>query len=126
MSDQDFFFEDEEQPAEEAAPKSASKSGGSKSAAKPAASAAAPVAQQTVTMTVAGLVAVCALLVGVIIGLVIPRQPTATVGGSGTTGTTTAPQLSPEQMEGGSLPAGHPDITGMGGATGTPAATTTP
>lgn len=127
MSDQDFFFEEEERPTEDAAPaKSTPKSGGSKSAAKPVASDAAPVAQQSVSMTVAGLVAACALLVGVIVGLVIPRQPSAATVDTGTTGTSTAPQLTPEQMEGGSLPAGHPDISSMGGgATGAPAATTT-
>jgi len=127
VSDQDFFFDDE-QPAEKPAEKPAAKqSGGSKapaSAPRPKASSA-PTAVQTVTMTVAGLIAVVALLVGIIIGILIPTggtqvtSPTTTVPGMGTG--TQAPPLSEDAM-GGDLPEGHPPIgeTDGGEATATP------
>ncbi|MCL4079314.1 hypothetical protein MX659_06930 [Coriobacteriia bacterium Es71-Z0120] len=115
MSDQDFFFDEEESET----PKKAEKKAAS---ARPAQKTVAPakqqVFQQSVSMTVAALVAVIALLLGVIIGILIPT------GGSGTTTDTgaVAPQLTPEQLQSGQLPPGHPDISGMTGgqaATGT-------
>lgn len=122
MSDQDFFFDEDEQPkaAEKSAP--AKRTGGSsKSAgAKSSKSAAAPEAAagaQSVSMTIAGLIGVIALLVGVIIGILLPLDGstgTAGVGATGSPAGQTAPQLSPEQMQGG-LPQGHPDINSMGG-----------
>lgn len=117
MSDQDFFFDEDEQPK-----KDAGKSGGSKkAAATPAASSAATA--EGVSMTVMALVAVVAILVGIIIGIFVGRGLAASTvpgvntgapiqGGAGTE----APQLSPEQLQGGELPEGHPDIGGGAGA----------
>ncbi|GAB4276247.1 MAG: hypothetical protein Kow0056_06440 [Coriobacteriia bacterium] len=121
MSDQDFFFDEEdEKPAKTEKPKSAKSGSKGKPAAKPAARPAATVSfwQQTVTTAVAGLVAVIALLVGVIVGIVLP------VGGSSTSDVPapdagiSAPALTPEQLESGQLPEGHPPIQGMTGAPG--------
>jgi len=115
VSDQDFFFEEDEQPKETVTTGTPGKSG----AARPATSAAAPSTVQTVTMSVAALIGVIALLAGVIIGLVIPTGPGATAPGTVTTpgatqGSGTAPQLSPEQLEGGELPPNHPPVGGGG------------
>ncbi|MRR13771.1 hypothetical protein EG835_15285 [bacterium] len=129
--DQDFFFDEEETAVE--TPAEPAKSSGSKATAKATAPAAAPAAQaasgvQTVTMTVAALIGVVALLVGVIIGIVIPVGATDNVPAPTTTGTgATAPELSPEQLEGGALPEGHPDISGLSTApAGTEATPTAP
>ena len=127
MSDQDFFFDEDEKPA-----KSQSKNAPAK---KPASSPAqgsnksAPAAEQSITYTVAALLGVAALLLGVIIGVLIPVN----IGGSQTatpdagltqTGAAPAPQLTPEQMQSGQLPPGHPSVGGSTSATGS--ATTTP
>ena len=61
-------------------------------------------------MTVAALIGVVALLLGVIIGIVIPSGGDSTPAPTATTGGVSAPQLSPEQLESGSLPEGHPDV----------------
>ncbi len=128
MSDQDFFFDEDEAPAEKPKPaqKSASATRKSEPAARPAKSAAAtPAGTQTVTMTVAGLIGVVALLVGIIIGILIPTggtQPTTPAGVPAPGGTQARP-LSPDEL-GGDLPPGHPDIGGMTG--GAPSETTTP
>lgn len=143
VEDQDFFFDEESdnkpsKPAPKAKPAGGAKKAApakaapAKAAATPA-SSDAPMYLQTVTMGIAGLLAVCALLVGVIVGMFIPR------GGAteslGTAGTITAPQggggtaqpLTPDQLNNGELPAGHPNIggntTGSAGATGSKAAT---
>ncbi len=127
MSDQDFFFDEEEETAREAA-KSSSKSGAKaapaprKSAPKPdtqvAASSASPF-EQSVSMTVAALMTAIGLLVGVIIGFVVaPDSPTVSNGTATDTGVA-APQLSEDQLNSGELPAGHPDIGSV-----TPTATT--
>ncbi|MDO9556454.1 MAG: hypothetical protein Q7J82_02570 [Coriobacteriia bacterium] len=127
MSDQDFFFDEEE----EATPASKSVARPAKSS-KPApkataATTASPsVLDRDVSMTVAALMAVIALLLGVIIGLVIP---TSGVGGTASTPAATssdanvaAPQLTEDQLGTGELPAGHPDISSMGAeSTATPA-----
>jgi hypothetical protein len=136
VSDQDFFFDDEEeQPAKD------EKSGEEGTSAKPAAKkrapnqakAASPASasffDQTVTMAVASLMSVIALLAGVIVGIVIPAGNDSVPPPDGTT--ISAPQLSPEQLESGSLPQGHPDIGSMTGGdeagtdTGTDAGTDT-
>lgn len=122
--DQDFFFDEEETPAEkpERSSKASSAPNRAKSGAAPAAAAAT---ERTVSVTITALVGVVALLAGVIIGVLIPAggsevpAPTAT--------NQAAPELSEEELQGG-LPSGHPDISGMGGsgaATGsaTPTAT---
>lgn len=116
MSDQDFFFDDEEQSepkAKEAAPKQTGKATAQGSASPSALSGI------ELTWTVTGLIAVVALLLGVIVGYAIPKSGN-TVGTvqTGSAGQT-APQLTPEQMSSGQLPAGHPDIGGAAGAPGT-------
>jgi hypothetical protein len=125
--DQDFFF-DEEETAIEEKPVPAAKAKKTKvtdTAAAPVGAVGPAAAVQTVTMTVAALIGVIALLVGVIIGIVIPVGGAGSVPQPTTTGTSaTAPQLSEDQLQGGALPEGHPDISGM--PTGTPGATGTP
>lgn len=133
MSDQDFFFDEEEEtpkPAVKASSKGVSKgavkASGSeqksapKPAARPAAKAASPsIMEQNVSMTVAALMTVIGLLVGVIIGFVL--APDSVGAGSSTTEQTSeqaAPTLSEDQLNSGQLPAGHPDISGA--ATSTP------
>lgn len=114
MSEQDFFFDEDEQVAEESAPKSAERPARAQ-AAKSAPAATAATTAQGISMTVASLIGVVALLAGVVIGMLIPSgdnvpAPTAT----GTTGTTgQAPQLTQDQLDSGQLPAGHPNISGM-------------
>lgn len=119
MSDQDFFFDEDEQPKQPA--KQSAKSSDSTKSSTPA---AAPSAPGTVTTTVTALVGVVALLIGVILGIFVgqslagPSIPvTTSVPGQtgGAVGTEQAPQLTPEQMQGGELPQGHPDIGSMGG-----------
>ena len=118
MSDQDFFFDEDEKPAKPAAPKSSAKSSSGKPAAK---SAPAPAGGVELTWTVTALIGVVALLLGVIVGYAIPKgTEIASPDTTATQGQTTAPQLTPEQMSSGQLPAGHPSIGGAsGGATGT-------
>ncbi|MBS3973755.1 MAG: hypothetical protein KGZ89_02660 [Actinobacteria bacterium] len=136
MSDKDFFFDEDE--TQDQAP---AKSGGAKPASKrkaaasvetdlvesdPAPSSSVSFSMQSVSMTVAALIGVVALLTGVIIGMFIPGGPTATTGASGTVmpggaPSAPAPQLTPEQLEGGALPPGHPPLDGMGATPTTPA-----
>lgn len=144
MSDQDFFFDEEETAAEpktgkdaETAKSSANRSAKpapvarrsepkptAKAAPRPAASAAGPgFLGQSVSMTIAVLMTVIGLLVGVIIGFV--AAPDGTTGSTATSATpattdsgSTAPELSEEELSSGALPEGHPDISSMG-ATGT-------
>ncbi len=133
MSDQDFFFDEDEKPSAKKETKPAPKGGASSSNARPAAknapAAAAPAS--SVTYTVAALIAVAALLLGMIVGILLPvnvgSQTTATsnTGVSGPTGGTSAPALTNEQMQSGQLPAGHPAIGGSSGATGSATSTGT-
>ena len=129
MSDQDFFFDEDEKPAAKAPVKRA---GGATGAAKPAGKTAVPAAGPastvaTVTMTVAILIGVIGILIGAIGGIFIGRglasttvaSPGLTAPAASGTGTGSgAPQLSPEQLQG-DLPSGHPAI-GSGAATTTP------
>jgi len=75
-------------------------------------------------MTVMALVGVVAALLGVILGIFIGRgmaAPAVTPVNTGAPiqqGEQSAPQLSPEQLQGGELPQGHPDIGGGTGGTG--------
>lgn len=126
MSDQDFFFDEDEKPASKAAEKTqkpAAKPAASKNApAKAGASSAAPTGGGIeLTWTVTALIAVVTLLLGVIVGYAIPKGSTVDTGTTGLTGTSgqQAPQLSPEQLQSGTLPEGHPNIGGTGGSTGT-------
>lgn len=128
MSDQDFFFDEDESPAKDADAKAKpAKESTAKSTSTAARTAAAPAAQ-SVSMTVAALIGVISLLAGVIIGIVLPvgggsnipnPTPGATLPNPGAPGGGgQAPQLSPEQLDQ-DLPPGHPPI-GDGGAPGAP------
>ena len=77
--------------------------------------AAAPA--QSVTYSIAALIGVAALLLGVIVGILLPIN----VGGASTAtpdatpeqhrrAAVQAPQLTPEQMQSGQLPPGHPSV----------------
>jgi len=118
VSDQDFFFDEDEKPIEAAEEKPTRVQGQKKPATR---QATAPAGIQSVTMTVAALIGVVALLIGVIIGILIPAgaSTSATIPTAGTGSAVSAPQLTPEQLEGGELPAGHPDL-GAGAGTGAP------
>lgn len=120
MSDQDFFFDEEDEAAAPAA-KDPSPAAAKRSQPAPAKRAAQPATaspaffEQSVSMMVAALMTVIGLLVGVIIGFVIAPDGGGTV--APTTGSSVpAPQLSPEQLESGELPAGHPPVGEMGGS----------
>ena len=126
MSDQDFFFDDDEAPAEKPAAKSAAKPAGAKAqtSAPRTKTAAVPAGAQSVTMTVAALIGVVALLVGIIIGILIPTggpqvaaPPSSGVPGMGTGGTQ-APPLSEQDLQG-EIPPGHPPIGDMTGGEAT-------
>ena len=124
MSDQDFFFDEDESPVEETkeTKKTAKTSGTASKKAAQKSAAPAPSDEKSVTMTIASLIGVVALLVGIIIGIIIPAGgtgslPAPSAGGTGVS----APQLSPEQLETGDLPEGHPDL----GEEGAPPATET-
>jgi hypothetical protein len=142
VSDQDFFFDEEEEEAKPA--KSSTKPAGkpaAKAAGKPAAAAQArraPAARETaasggsffeqsVTMTIASLMKVIGLLIRVIIGIVAPPKGATTAGGATATdnGAAAAPTLTDEQMSLGVLPEGHPDISSMGGVVPTGTVETT-
>ena len=128
MSDQDFFFDEDEKPSKTTAKTPAKKSGTSSSSSTrstAASTSAASAAAQPVSMTIAILMGVIGLLLGTVIGLMVGMnlvKPAAgaidATGGAGTA--VTAPQLSPEQMQSGELPPNHPAVGG-GAATGTPA-----
>ena len=122
MSDQDFFFDEEGEasapPAKDSSTTGAKSTPASapRSPARQAAATSPAFFEQSVSMMVAALMTVVGLLVGVIVGFVL--APGGTVGGGAiSTGTQVpAPQLSPEQLESGDLPPGHPAIGEAGGA----------
>jgi hypothetical protein len=124
VSDQDFFFDEDEKPAKSAGTSSAKNAGSSpsRSGSSTTTKAAAPASAQSVSMTIAVLIGVIGILLGAVIGLFVGRSmavPSAALTPTTTTapGTTQqAPQLTPEQLQGGQLPAGHPSV----GATTTP------
>lgn len=138
MSDQDFFFDDED-AAPEKAQAVEKPSGQQRKPAKAAPKASKPSAvtdaqatgsgqlfEQNVTLAVAALLMVIALLIGVIIGIFVggaisgPATPASSITAPETTGGGNAAPLSPDQLNSGELPAGHPDIGGGGAATATP------
>jgi len=119
VSDQDFFFDEEEEAAVKPAPASTAKGAG-----RPATKSPAPQPRQStpassggffdqsVSMAVAALMTVIGLLVGVIGGfLIAPDGGTATM--SPATSNQPAPALSEDQIQSGDLPQGHPDIGSM-------------
>ena len=133
MSDQDFFFDEEEtvtgaketaKPSAKsenkvapAARKAAPRPASAKPAAAKPAGGSSSFFEQSVSITIASLMTVIGLLVGVIVGfLVAPDGGTVSTGTSATTATgtdATAPQLSEDQLSSGALPEGHPDIGSM-------------
>ena len=133
MSDQDIFFDEEDEkrakPAAKAASKPGAKAPAKKSAAPAKATPAAPASMfdQSVSMSVAALLVVCGLLIGIIVGVlvgqaraasnvVLPTDPTASTAPANGAA---APTLTQDQMTSGQLPAGHPSVSGA--ASGTPA-----
>jgi len=123
VSDQDFFFDEEEQAAEKPAAKATERPARAEGA-KPVATGSTTSTAQSVSMTVAALIGVVALLAGVVIGILIPAGADTTVPEPTTTGTQAAPQLSPEQLESGQMPPGHPQVGApTGEATGSAPAT---
>jgi len=123
VSEQDFFFDEEEQAEEKPAAKATERPARAEGS-KPAAAAPSASSAPGVSMTVAALIGVVALLAGVVIGILIPAGADTTVPEPTTNGTQAAPQLTPEQLEGGELPPGHPQVGGSNGTTGS--APTTP
>ena len=117
VSDQDFFFDEDEKPAKSGGAVRCQEGGSivfsQRVRVRPQA-AAAPAAAQSVSMTVAVLIGVIGLLLGAVIGLFVGKSmavPTVAVtpgAGTGTGTTQQAPQLTPEQLQGGELPAGSP------------------
>lgn len=127
MSEQDFFF-DEEDDAKPAAKKAQATK--AQAPARASSAAATPLFEQNVSMSIAALMAVIALLLGVIVGVLIPTGSTAPAVTSGSpasvSGAGTAPQLTEEQLNSGAMPAGHPEVPGAAGsqaATGSEVAT---
>ena len=140
MSDQDFFFDDEDAPAakepsaaasapgksgsgDRTAPdKSASGKQATRSSATPVTPAGGQFFEQNVAMPVAALLMVIALLIGMIIGIFVGKAisgsavPVTTSSGSTTPPSASPSPLTSEQMQGG-LPSGHPDIGAAGNAT---------
>jgi hypothetical protein len=137
VSDQDFFFDEEDdKPAEKPTAKStskpaprkttasrttAAKTAGTKAAAPkspqkaPTTSAPAPAAggffDQNVNMAIASLAVVCALLLGMVVGLYVGEsRGSGSIDTSSTTNTSVAaPQLTQQQLAA-PLPTGHPAI----------------
>ncbi len=118
MSDQDFFFDEDEKPAP--------KSGGTKGTAaaktsSPSQSDAAPVEAQSVTLAVAILIGIIGILLGVVVGLFIgkgmaaPAITATTTGAGAVAPAQSAPQLTEQQIQEGQLPEGHPQV-GAGGS----------
>jgi hypothetical protein len=121
VSDQDFFFDEEEEsakPAPQTESKGSAKTVGKSPAPRPRQTASPSASggsffEQNVSMAVAGLMTVIGLLIGVILGYVVAPDAVATNTGITGTGTGTAPSLTQDQLNSGSLPAGHPDISGV-------------
>ncbi len=118
VSDQDFFFDEDEKPA---AKSGAKKGSAPAKAATPAPPAAAPADAQSVTLTVAVLIGVIGILLGVVVGLFIGKgmaTPAVTATDAGRRRRRCgspqggAPQLTQEQIQAGEMPAGHPPVGG--------------
>ena len=124
VSDQDFFFDEDEKPAAKSAKKPGSKpvakkgSGPARAAAAPAVTPAISDDFQAVSMTVAVLLVVIGVLVGVVIGLFVGKgMATSALTASTAASTVAAPQLTQEQLGSGQLPAGHPNVSLPGAST---------
>jgi hypothetical protein len=126
VSDQDFFFDEDEKPSKPAPSKSSAKSSSAKPVATSAKSTSAPAGGFELTWTITALIGVVALLLGVIVGYAIPKGADIASPTTPTSTQTSAPQLTPEQLSTGELPAGHPSVGGASGAaTGSAAGTGT-
>jgi len=127
MSDQDFFFDDDQveevvDKAEIQARKDAKKADKKARENKQASVDDSEVSGLTITATICGLIALIALLVGIIGGIfigraLVPSAPASSniqtgTGGMGGMGGGNAPVLTDEQMQQG-MPAGHPSIDQM-------------
>jgi hypothetical protein len=124
VSDQDFFFDEDDKPAAKSDDKSgskpAAKKGSGTSSAKTTptrSSAPAPEADvQSVSLIVAVLLAVIGVLIGVVIGLFVGKSmavaPAVVAGTTSGTTSSQAPQLTTEQLNSGTLPSGHPAVPG--------------
>ncbi len=124
VSDQEFFFDEEEDAKPKSTKAAASKRDTVSRAAPVARSGSASFFEQNVSMTVAALMTVIGLLLGVIIGVLIPAGPSTTPVTSPTGGSISAPALTDDQLNSGELPPGHPDISGMTGGAGGSTTTT--
>jgi hypothetical protein len=124
VSDQDFFFDDDEKPAAKSDNKTAKKAGAP--ASRPASKGTpAPAPAQSVTMTMAILFAVIGVLLGVVIGLFVGNMLNPVGTNAVAPAATVAPTLTQDQLNSGQLPAGHPAITGGASSTPAPSKTTT-
>jgi hypothetical protein len=73
--------------------------------------------EQTISLFLAIGLVVGALIVGLIVGYIVaPKETLGDFGGGGAPIQQQAPQLSPDQLEGGQLPSGHPPIDAPGEA----------
>jgi hypothetical protein len=139
VSDQDFFFDEDETASQATEGKAAAAKSSVKSASRPApaerkaASKPAPKAavkpevttprgpsffEQSVSMTIAALMTVIGVLAGVIVGFIVaPDSTTVSTGSTATSASAessaAAPTLTEEQLSSGALPEGHPDISSM-------------
>lgn len=112
MSDQDFFFDEDERPAAKTGGKKASTSG---KASSPAPRDEALVTAQGVAPIVVVLIGVIGLLLGAVIGLFIGKGMATPAGTASNIGVPAAsvipaPQLTEEQLSTGELPSGHPQV----------------
>ncbi|PKQ19498.1 MAG: hypothetical protein CVT66_09860 [Actinobacteria bacterium HGW-Actinobacteria-6] len=113
MSEQDFFF-DEEVDAKPAPRKASAPKGTSEPT-------SGSFFAQDISVSIAALMAVIALLLGIIVGVLIPSGGTTSGVSTGAPASSSeaAPQLTPDQLDSGELPAGHPDLSGMTSDTAT-------
>jgi len=137
VSDQDFFFDEDETTVAEttkATSKPAGKATTGRSGAAKAASAtkavSAPAGGSQVSLMVAVLMTVVGLLLGVIIGFILPgggssSTPASTTAPAAMDSGSVAPQLTEDQLNSGEMPPGHPAVSGMDGSSETSETTTT-
>jgi len=133
MSDQDFFFDDDEVVEEivetkPAKAEKAAKKDKNASVAKELAADEEVVEGLVITPAICALIGLIALLLGIIIGIFIgwsltptttPVSNTPSINGGGMGGMSNAPVLSEDELKQQGMPADHPDISGMGDVGGT-------
>ncbi len=128
MSDQDFFFDEEDaktaaKPGKGAAktdkaPSTKSTAGAARSASV-ATTASTPVFERSVTMTVTALLMAIALLIGVILGFLLggSTTPTPVTDSNQILAPTGAPGALSEDQLSQPLPSGHPAVGATSGST---------